>query len=341
MVGEYDLGSAAAGAGIERHDTPVSQLASSALRGLTSTLRHLMTVWRIKLNSMRAEADGGPPDWDEAKAYCRNAGLVGVGWGLPGLEHGAPLETVLAACRDRVDGNGGAQVIARLANQVETGDLMWTRDKLGRYWLGQITGPWRYDTTAESVRFDLYNVRPCEWQQEHYQDYDVPGAVVNSFTGVSQTLRRLGDHPAAQRVSEMLWRQDPAVAPHRADEVMTDLLDPTDVEDVVLLWLQAQGWLLLPSSRRRDTPVYEAVLLNANKERAVVSVKSGHSNELPIPELKKAAGEATAYAYSTHAKYTELPSEHDVIEIKQDELIAFMAKRPELLPPRIARWLAT
>jgi len=38
-----------------------------------------MTVWRIKINSMRSDEDGGAPDWDEAKACCRAAGLVGVG----------------------------------------------------------------------------------------------------------------------------------------------------------------------------------------------------------------------------------------------------------------------
>jgi hypothetical protein len=43
-----------------------------------------MTVWRIKLNSMRAEEDGAV-DWDEAKTYCRQAGLVGVGWGWVGI----------------------------------------------------------------------------------------------------------------------------------------------------------------------------------------------------------------------------------------------------------------
>jgi hypothetical protein len=58
----------------------------------------LMTVWRIKLNSQRSEEDGGSPDWDEAKEYCRKAGLVGVGWGLSN--------------RDRVGGLGESTSIA-------------------------------------------------------------------------------------------------------------------------------------------------------------------------------------------------------------------------------------
>jgi hypothetical protein len=59
--------------------------------------------------------------------------------------HGARLDTVLRAWRQLPAGKGGADIIARLANQVQEGDLMWTRDRLGRYWLCQITDPWRYD----------------------------------------------------------------------------------------------------------------------------------------------------------------------------------------------------
>src|SRR5258708_6126922 len=161
-----------------------------------------MTVWRIKLNSMRAEEDGAV-DWDEAKAYCRKTGLVGVGWGLSRLKHGARLETVIKSWRARPGGKGGADTIARLANQVRDGDLMWTRDTLGRFWLCQVTGRWRYDKSPESVRLDLYNVRPCRWLDRSFRDYEVPVAAVRSFTGASQTLRRLGDHPPAIGGSRM------------------------------------------------------------------------------------------------------------------------------------------
>ena len=304
-----------------------------------------MTVWRIKLNSMRGEEEGGRPDWDEAKAHCRAAGVVGVGWGLSKLRHGARLQTVLAAWRAFPNGKSGADTIARLANQVEDGDLMWTRDKVGQYWLCQITGPWRYDKTLDSVRYDLYNIRPCRWLQKPFRDYEVPGAVVTGFIGFGQTLRRIGDHPAATKVTGLLWAHegDPTIVipPMSAEEAMADLLDPIDVEDVVL-YLQAQGWLLIPSTRMHDTPVYEAALRHKDTgQLTVVSVKSGAGNPVPVPELAKAAGGAKPYAYSTHNSYSAPPGKHGVIEIRRDEVVAFMDAHPELLPPRIARWLVT
>jgi hypothetical protein len=50
-----------------------------------------MTVWRIKINSGRKDE----VDWDEATAYCREVGVVGIGWGRPEVldvdgEHGVP-----------------------------------------------------------------------------------------------------------------------------------------------------------------------------------------------------------------------------------------------------------
>lgn len=307
-----------------------------------------MTVWRIKLNSGRtADHEGGVVDWDEAKKYCRQAGLVGVGWHVPGVEDGASLSDVLTAVKQEwPDGKTGADTIARLANQVANGDLMWTRDSLGRHWIGQITGPWRYDTSANSVQYDLYNIRPCHWLVEAYRDYEVPGAVVRSFTGRGQTLARIGDHPVAIRVSEMMWAKasDPnaVIPPVTAEQAMTDLLDPIDVEDVVLLYLQHQGWLLLPSTRMHDTPMYEAALRHPGTgEVAVVSVKSGNSNPVEIPELVEAAGGATAYAYSTHGLYTASPAENGVIQLQHAELVSFMGAHPELLPPRVSRWLAS
>lgn len=302
-----------------------------------------MTVWRIKLNSQRSEEDGGSPDWDEAKEYCRKAGLVGVGWGLSKLRSGARLRTVMAAYRATEGWAAGANTARRLADDVQEGDLMWTRDSLGRYWLCQITGPWRHDKSPDSVTYDLYNVRPAAWLEKSYRDFDVPGAVVRSFTGPGQTLRRVGPHLASDRITEMLWRAatlgPQEVEPLTPEEAIREIFDPIDIEDLVLLSLQAQGWILLPSTRMHDTPMYEAAFREKGTgDVAVVSVKSGPSNAVPLDELRAAANGAKVYAFSTHDLYTG--SSAGITKITTPELVSFMTQSPELLPPRIARWLA-
>ena len=233
-------------------------------------------------------------------------------------------------------------MIRRLADNASDGDLVWTRDRRGAYWLGRITGGWFFDDSEEAAKWDFGNVRPCEWLQRSFRDYEVPGSVVRNFAGTGETLRRI-KQPAAMRVPEMLWTRssDPA-APHAipVGEVLSDLLDPIDVEDIVLIWMQAQGWLLLPSSRMHDTPMYEAAFRNRSGELAVVSVKSGETAPVPIVDLANAAGDAQPFAFSTHDRFTEPPADHGVRQIDQQDLVDFMTASPELLPPRIAQWLA-
>jgi hypothetical protein len=55
------------------------------------------TVWKTKIHSLR-EDFLGDDQRDQARAYCRQAGVVGIGWGRWTLKvpDGAPLEDVLA-----------------------------------------------------------------------------------------------------------------------------------------------------------------------------------------------------------------------------------------------------
>jgi hypothetical protein len=131
----------------------------------------------------------------------------------------------------------------------------------------------------------------------------------------------------------------PALDP---EEVVTDLLDPTDAEDVALLFLQAKGWLLMPSTRMGDTPLYEAALRHRDDGRlAVLAVKSGENNLVPVEEVVSAVPNAEIFVCSTHDAYSAPPEEHGATAIRREHLVHFMADRPELLPPRISRWLTS
>ncbi len=108
------------------------------------------TVWRTKLNSMRDDMAGR---WDDARTYCRREGVVGLGWGgLTGLSRDMTLDEIIDAVRGIDDWMpAGARMIDRLANKMQDGDLVWTRDRGGAYWLGRITGPWFYDDTPKAA----------------------------------------------------------------------------------------------------------------------------------------------------------------------------------------------
>jgi hypothetical protein len=304
-----------------------------------------VTVWRVKINSQREELKGDWASWDAAKAYCRRAAIVGVGWGRPDvLRGGAALEKVLDAVTEIPGWNpAGPRAIRRLANEMQVGDLIWTRDRSGGYYLGQIDGEWRYDASTEADRWDLNNVRPCTWIEKPFRDYEVPGAVVRNFTGPGETLRRVPSEAASKMTRMIRVREQDAAALQEKlspQEVISELLDPIDVEDIVLLYLQFQGWLLLPSSRMTDTPLYEAAFRNRDGRLAVVSVKSGNNNVVPVSRLIEIAGDGSeVFVYSTHDAYDCSPEGNGAIALTQQDLVEFVGQHPELLPPRIARWL--
>ena len=299
----------------------------------------MLTTWRCKINSGLLPSER----WDEARAYCRREGLIGVGWGteLGELSSEPTLDEVCTAIVRRYgskDGKGGVDTVKRFAEQMQDGDLVWTRDSGGAYWLGRIEGPWRFDRDEVATRWDVNNARPCRWLDWAARDFDVPGAVVRSFIGRASTLTRVHAEPA-KKASELLWEHqgDPPPGGFTAAEVLAELVDPIDLEDIVLIYLQSRGWLLMPSTRQKSTPTYEAALRSLDDGRlAVVSVKSGGA-EVPVPELAAEAGEAKAFAFGNNMSAP--PEQHGVERIAPEQIEEFMAERPELLPPRISRWL--
>lgn len=306
------------------------------------------TVWRAKIHSLR-EDFRDDAQRDQARAFCRRAGVVGIGWGrwtlkVPG---GAPLEDVLAEIKGIEGWRAGGATVRRLAEHAKCGDFVWNRDSSGAYWLGRITGPWRFDGSAEASKWDLNNVRDCEWLHRSYRDWEVPGAVVRSFTGRASSFCRVApDERGGWRVTELIWEQtkDPTAEPPTFDpeEIITDLLDPRDAEDVALLYLQSRGWLLLPSSRMNDTPLYEAALKHIEDGRlAVVAVKSGRQNAVPVSDVTDAVADkgAEVFVFSTHESFAGDPEELGATKISRAEIVEFMSSRPDLLPPRIARWI--
>lgn len=241
----------------------------------------------------------------------------------------------------------GGDTVRRLAEKAKCGDLVWNRDSNGAYWLGRITGPWRFDASPEASKWDLNNVRDCEWLSRSYRDWEVPGAVVRSFTGPGSSLSRVAPgERGGWRVTELIWAQtkDPTSKPPAFDpeEIITYLLDPTDAEDVALLYLQSRGWLLLPSSRMNDTPLYEAALKHIDDGRlAVVSVKSGGQNAVPVSDVVDAVSDrdAQVFVFSTHERFAGDPGELGATKISRAEIAEFMSSRPDLLPPRITHWI--
>lgn len=82
------------------------------------------------------------------------------------------------------------------------GAFVWTRDSGGGYFLGRITGPWRYDERAAQA-VGLGHVRPARWRGP-LGEGDVPAAVAATFARGGRNLQRIHDAHAERRTAE-LW----------------------------------------------------------------------------------------------------------------------------------------
>ena len=79
---------------------------------------------------------------------------------------------------------------------MKEGDLIWSRNAKGIYFLGQINGAWEYKSGQEFLNADLVNVRSCTWIEVGLQDA-VPGKVVASFRARS-AVQKVHDNMASK-----------------------------------------------------------------------------------------------------------------------------------------------
>lgn len=280
-----------------------------------------------------------PDEWVAIENHClrQDGGWVGVGWGIWGDELLDGISWDEYARRKVEQGEIVDESVRRL-HALPVGSLAWTRRRNGTYWLGEITGPWRYLDSEATRALDLFNVRPCRWWEVGTEDA-VPGKIVNNFRP-SRTVNPVADAVAVRyshkRHRELRGLPSTGDSP-TPEEVITSLLGPTDLEDLVAVFLQDTYDLVLVS-RGRSTPGYEYVLRSRQTgRRALATVKSGGSR----PELDRLPhdGQTDLYAYA--ASGPDADSRYsDVRWISTADLAQFIVDRSKILPENVLRWLS-
>lgn len=291
-------------------------------------------LWRTKLRSLKPGVNH-----ERQVAYCLERGVIGIGWGGD-IPDAAPFEDVMELVQDDRSRKRACDTIRRFATAA-VGEFIWTRDTFGRYHLCRLDGPWRFENTPECAAVDIHQVRDVSWMSDGASDLQVPGAVIRCFVGTGASFSRV-NNMSARMLTERIWAMSvgdtPAPLGFNALQVLTDLLDPYDVEDLIYVWLQvAKGYVALPRARKRDTPVYEFSMLHAKSgRRGIVQVKTGQT-PVDIGGLAMALDADTdAFAFATSGRYEG--SHNDVLVISPDELVKFAAEHPQYLPERI-RWM--
>lgn len=286
----------------------------------------MSTLWRLHIRPK-----GGACDARLSTQFCLDRNIIGMGWAISDNASGRSVdwEWYKSAAEGRFGTDKSWHSVWNLATEMQLGDLVWFRHTDGVYYLAEVTGSWEYAHVEENIPADIINFRPARIVKVGLAD-SVPGAVCSAFVP-AKTLQRIGAAHMAEYSAWLVGRESPSL-------VGSDLLaflSPTDLENLLCVFLQVQGWMIIPGTRRADTPHYEFVLLNRETgQRAILQAKSGKAEICAIDY----EGDTHTFLFAASSVYgMRIPP--NVSVISRAEIDAFVRGKPHLLPPAIVNWI--
>ena len=207
-------------------------------------------------------------------AYCLEEQVLGVGW----QTYSDKLITTWAEYeQEALKVTKDLSRVRFLKNHVRPNDLIWTRSPAGNYYLAKALSGWEYYTNERARAADIVNVARCQIFKVPQVDM-VPGKVVACFRS-TRTIQRIAGDPMTL-YSQHLWNRlsgtQDFTPPSLAGRSVFPFLGAEETEDVIFIYLQTKGWLVVPNSRKGDTMSYEFYLIHRDtRQRAVVQAKPG------------------------------------------------------------------
>jgi len=207
--------------------------------------------------------------------YCLKNGILGVGWRTNSNKNTKDWDEYF---KEASQIHGNLQICKYINKWVSEGDLVWTRDAVGTYYLARVTSGWEYWTSQEAndLDIDVANIFRVIFKSI---DIDaVPGKVVACFRA-TRSIQEIADKKARE-YTKHLWNTLSNEQVYQIDKSgfadIFMMLDDEETEDLVFLYLQSQGWHVLPNSRKGDTMSFEYLAVNPKTgEKALSQVKTG------------------------------------------------------------------
>lgn len=299
----------------------------------------MTNVWRLRMKS-------GKPDVipTQARAFAFDRGWVGAGWGLDGSPYNDALidgSTDIAAYEDLASkvfqGDGSfRRALTAIGSQMVEGDYCWAYDSyMGEYWCARVEGGFRYRQGGQFDDYDLHMLRPCTWAKAGTADA-VPGAIRRAFAGPFGTVTTLkADKDRLIGAAKIILGEPGQL---KANDLF-EAAGPEDLEDLVALYLQAEGWRIYPSTAKVTMASYEFVVVHEESgARAGVQVKSGGINRL----RQGVAGGFDHFFVFLAGGNPQVDGDERLSVITRAQIMEFAHRNLELLPLRLMRsWTPT
>jgi hypothetical protein len=288
-----------------------------------------MTVFRLHVRP-----GGGLASSAISFAYCLEEQVLGLGWPTyTDVVISTWEEYETEASKEHDD----LSRVRYLKNYVKKDDLIWTRCPEGHYHLAKVASEWEYVTSERAKNADIVNVVRCEILKVPAIDA-VPGKVVACFRP-TRAIQEIADEQM-QQYSRHLWNTLSGTCCYLPDEEVGGSVFPflgaDETEDVIFIYLQTKGWLVVPNSRKADTMSFEFFLIHREtRERAVVQIKTGNTS-LNTDEWKDRA--ERVFLFQSNGLY--FGESHPSVEcIPPAKIEAFMVGNCDLLPSSTLHWM--
>jgi hypothetical protein len=267
-------------------------------------------VYGMKLQPGDAQEDADPFE------LCQNKEIIGVGWRLDNDRSYDSFEEVYdyhkTVYQDRIEQdkkgtrlNQDGRLTAALRyilNEIEVGDYVWVNEG-NQFALCKVNGDWELTahlSGEEQDTFkknDIHHYRSVDWVNIPYSL--VPGYVRRKFSGRFGTLNELdsGINEDSKEVIKALHSQgdlksDSALDRHQIgnkirranSERLFDILGGDETEDIVLSYLQSEGWRIIKSSTSNSQAKIECEMRTEQDGESMpgyVQVKTGDAEVNP------------------------------------------------------------
>jgi hypothetical protein len=289
-------------------------------------------IWRLQAKSPRTNE----PD---ASTFCIENDVVGFGFPVDPAEDLLAWEIYYRRGVEIYQNKGIAEwqpAVEALRKRMAVGDLCWARHGSGKYYIGRVMGTWEYRDSPVNREAGVVNTRFCDWQ-EAGDAFNVPNAVLNSFRNGTPLERIEGDGLEAFssfRFNGLAQRSVYEFSQRTCD--LFSVLGLEECEDLLGIYLQMQGYLLLPGTCKTDGKRFAFLLKHSTSgQHAAVQVRQGYE---PVDPAAYENFDGQVYLFQTNGLYSGEPPAN-VKCLMPEEIQEFCLKSQEALPANLQRWI--
>ena len=231
--------------------------------------------------------------------------------------------------------------VLNVFRDIEIGDLFFTRDLDGFYWICQAKDK------AQSHRDDDLDIGAIVPVKAYIIGKDIPGQIKVSFNRpFGGTAEKIKDKIIIE-YAKYLYNEKSGKSVYKIKKEKGNFLNnlpPLDLEELVISYIQLEKnfYVLSNSIAMKSTTIKiecEFISRTNPKEKAVVQVKGNGAEEIDAIDYANYVEKGYfVYLYAPKIKNINFSNNNRLIVINEKELFDFYKKWRDFLPSQITRW---